>query len=103
VLSYNQCCRTIIEKERVLLEMERDVKQAEKYSRRRVLVMGCGALCAAALGSGCAGLQVGEGTGTACPYGEVNDAYPGKCHRYVDANRDGFCDLGGVGAASAVE
>jgi hypothetical protein len=33
----------------------------------------------------------------------VNDAYPGKCHRYVDLNQDGFCDLGGVEAASSVE
>ena len=28
-----------------------------------------------------------------CPYGIVNDPYPGECPRYVDANRDGFCDL----------
>lgn len=28
-----------------------------------------------------------------CPYGLVNDPYPGKCRRYVDANGNGFCDL----------
>ncbi len=27
-----------------------------------------------------------------CPYGENNDIYPGKCHRYVDADKDGICD-----------
>ncbi|MGC9516953.1 MAG: hypothetical protein ACP5C3_04550 [Methanomicrobiales archaeon] len=28
-----------------------------------------------------------------CPYGLVNDPYPGLCPRYVDATGDGFCDL----------
>jgi hypothetical protein len=37
---------------------------------------------------------VQEDTSASCPFGEVNDAYPGKCHRYVDSNQDGFCDLG---------
>ncbi|HEC80806.1 MAG TPA: hypothetical protein ENI42_00040, partial [Thermoplasmatales archaeon] len=27
-----------------------------------------------------------------CPYGEVNDSYPGKCGRYVDTDNDGVCD-----------
>ncbi len=30
---------------------------------------------------------------TRCPYGMVNDPYPGKCRRYVDQNGNGFCDL----------
>lgn len=30
---------------------------------------------------------------TRCPYGLVNDPYPGKCRRYVDANGNGYCDL----------
>jgi hypothetical protein len=30
---------------------------------------------------------------TACPYGLVNDPYPGECRRYVDANGNGLCDL----------
>jgi hypothetical protein len=34
-----------------------------------------------------------------CPYGIVNDPYPGQCRRYVDANRDGFCDLSVPGTA----
>lgn len=29
----------------------------------------------------------------ACPFGLVNDPYPGKCRRYVDKNGDGICDL----------
>ncbi len=28
-----------------------------------------------------------------CPYGLVNDPYPGKCRRYVDSNGNGYCDL----------
>jgi hypothetical protein len=27
-----------------------------------------------------------------CPYGEVNEAYPGTCGRYTDTNHDGICD-----------
>jgi len=29
---------------------------------------------------------------TRCPYGLVNDPYPGRCRRYVDANGNGYCD-----------
>lgn len=29
----------------------------------------------------------------ACPFGLVNDRYPGRCRRYVDRNGNGFCDL----------
>ena len=29
----------------------------------------------------------------ACPFGLVNDPYPGKCRRYVDKNNNGICDL----------
>jgi len=28
-----------------------------------------------------------------CPYGMINDPYPGQCPRYIDVNGDGFCDL----------
>ncbi|MDI6644469.1 MAG: hypothetical protein QME14_05360 [Methanobacteriaceae archaeon] len=28
-----------------------------------------------------------------CPYGLVNDPYPGHCPRYIDINGDGLCDL----------
>lgn len=27
-----------------------------------------------------------------CPYGRVNDPYPGSCFRYLDANQDKICD-----------
>ena len=30
---------------------------------------------------------------TACPYGLVNDPYPGECRSYVDNNNNGICDL----------
>jgi len=29
----------------------------------------------------------------ACPYGLVNDRYPGRCRRYRDSNGNGVCDL----------
>lgn len=28
-----------------------------------------------------------------CPYGLVNDPYPGQCSHYTDLNNDGICDL----------
>ena len=28
-----------------------------------------------------------------CPYGLVNDPYPGNCSRYIDLNGDRICDL----------
>lgn len=27
-----------------------------------------------------------------CPFGMVNDSYPGSCPRYIDTNNDGICD-----------
>jgi hypothetical protein len=30
---------------------------------------------------------------TSCPYGMVNDPYPGQCSRYTDITGDGMCDL----------
>ncbi len=30
---------------------------------------------------------------TRCPYGMVNDPYPGRCRRYVDRDGSGYCDL----------
>ncbi|MGB9874710.1 MAG: hypothetical protein ACPLOU_01090, partial [bacterium] len=27
-----------------------------------------------------------------CPFGLVNDPYPGSCPRYIDTNNDGICD-----------
>jgi hypothetical protein len=31
-----------------------------------------------------------------CPYGLVNDPFPGQCGRYIDANGDGICDFSQV-------
>jgi hypothetical protein len=62
-------------------------------SRRRFLAIGCGALCAAALGSGCTSQQAQTDQPATCPYGMVNDPYPGRCKRYVDENKNGICDL----------
>jgi hypothetical protein len=28
-----------------------------------------------------------------CPFGEVNESYPGTCGRYTDSDQDGICDL----------
>jgi len=36
--------------------------------------------------------------GVACPFGLVNDPYPGQCQRYVDQNGDGICDLSELGS-----
>lgn len=30
---------------------------------------------------------------TRCPYGLVDDPYPGRCRRYVDNDGNGYCDL----------
>lgn len=41
-----------------------------------------------------ASLLSAEGScATSCPYGLVNDPYPGQCPRYTDLNGDGFCDF----------
>lgn len=37
---------------------------------------------------------------TACPFGLVNDPYPGACRRYVDRNGNGICDLSETPAAN---
>jgi hypothetical protein len=36
-----------------------------------------------------------------CPYGLVNDPYPGQCPRYTDFNGDGICDFSQATAAVA--
>ncbi len=27
-----------------------------------------------------------------CPFGEIDDPYPGECNRYMDTDDDGICD-----------
>ena len=36
----------------------------------------------------------------ACPRGMVNDPYPGRCRRYLDANDNGICDLSEPGSGN---
>ncbi len=36
-----------------------------------------------------------------CPYGLVNDPFPGQCSRYIDVNGDGICDLSQAVAATS--
>jgi len=38
--------------------------------------------------------------GASCPYGLVNDPYPGQCPRFTDMNVDGICDLSQVNGAA---
>ena len=68
-----------------------------QISRRRFLIAGCGGLCL--LLAGC-GIEADLAT---CPYGEVNDPYPGRCHRYFDGDGDGICDLSQVSGGAAAD
>jgi hypothetical protein len=36
-----------------------------------------------------------------CPYGLVNDPYPGQCPRYIDVTGDGICDLSQAATAAS--
>jgi hypothetical protein len=40
---------------------------------------------------------------TSCPYGMVNDPFPGQCSRYLDISGDGICDLSQVTAAATTD
>ncbi len=61
--------------------------------RRQFLkVAGCGAVVAL-VGGGCSLATKAEAS---CPYGRVNDPYPGECSRYVDTTGNGYCDLSQV-------
>ena len=42
----------------------------------------------------------GQVARVACPFGLVNDPYPGRCRHYVDANGDGICDYSVAGSGS---
>jgi len=39
-------------------------------------------------------------SGVACPFGLVNDPYPGRCKHYRDSNGDGICDYSVSGSGS---
>lgn len=42
-------------------------------------------------------------TTTACPFGLVNDPYPGQCGRYTDRNGNGLCDFSEVAQAAPTD
>ena len=73
----------------------RDIKQWLRGRERLMGVLGAAPFIAAATISGsCAG---------GCPYGLVNDPYPGQCPRYIDANGDGICDLSQASTTSTTD
>jgi hypothetical protein len=41
--------------------------------------------------------------GVACPFGVVNDPYPGRCRHYRDSNGDGYCDYSVAGSGSNLQ
>ncbi len=41
--------------------------------------------------------------GVACPFGLVNDPYPGRCGHYRDSNGDGICDYSVAGSGSNLQ
>ena len=38
-----------------------------------------------------------------CPFGEINETYPGNCGRYIDTDDDGICDLSQPAPENRVE
>lgn len=59
----------------------------------------CGAACAVFL-SGCEGDGGNSPVMKTCPFGYVNDPFPGQCGDYIDRNQSGFCDYSEVAQAS---
>ena len=57
-----------------------------------------GALCTIPL---IAATSMSGSCAVSCPYGLVNDPYPGQCPRYTDLNGDGICDFSQATAAIA--
>ncbi|MBP2045990.1 hypothetical protein [Methanobacterium aggregans] len=73
----------------------KDIKQWLKGKEGLLGVLGAAPFIAAATVSGsCA---------AGCPYGLVNDPYPGQCPRYIDADADGICDLSQTAATSETD
>jgi hypothetical protein len=42
--------------------------------------------------------QLQAAQGVSCPFGLLNDPYPGRCKHYVDSNGNGFCDRSELGS-----
>jgi hypothetical protein len=66
----------------------------EKLEGKEKIVSAALTIPIIAAGSMCGACAAG------CPYGLVNDPYPGQCPRYIDITGDGICDLS-QGAVSA--
>lgn len=73
-------------KKEILINLKRSLDQIISPNKQKII----GALTtvpfivASSMQGACAG---------GCPYGLVNDPYPGNCSRYIDLNGDGICDL----------
>ena len=71
-------------------------RSRQRLSRRRFLVLGGGTAAALLMAGGYAARAKSRDrseTETTCPFGLVDDPYPGRCERYTDANGNGICDL----------
>ena len=55
---------------------------------------------ALAAGGQASGLE--QASGVACPFGLVNDPYPGRCRFYEDSTGDGICDYSVAGSGSSL-
>lgn len=68
----------------------------EYISRNKQKILGAAAtvplIAASTISGACAG---------GCPFGLVNDPYPGQCSRYLDLNGDGICDLSQSASSTA--
>lgn len=74
-------------------------------SRRQFLVLGGGAMATLLWGAAYAVRRRAADAseeGPACPFGQVNDPYPGRCHRYRDADGNGICDYSELGAVQRI-
>jgi hypothetical protein len=70
-------------------------EQLTKILKNRKVVNAALTIPAIALGT------MSGSCGAGCPYGLVNDPYPGQCPRYTDLNGDGICDLSQTGALTS--
>lgn len=74
----------------------KEVKFEEGIINRRQMLKALGCCGAALFLGGCSGasdkLSVSDGQKSLCPYGMVNDPYPGFCLAYQDEDGDGICD-----------
>lgn len=72
-------------------------KQLYNILRNKKVVNAALAIPAIAVGSMSGSCAAG------CPYGLVNDPYPGQCPRYTDLNGDGICDLSQTGTLTSTD